>query len=80
LIADVGKVFDYGQMYVALSRARSLAGLQIIGFRVSNVKSHPAVGLFTKSLCQRGKGLVKSTLTLAEMHQIRSPGFLRHGE
>jgi hypothetical protein len=44
-IIEVGDAFDYGQVYVALSRVSSLAGLWIRGGRVTQrvIKAHPDV-------------------------------------
>ena len=44
-IVEAGDAFDYGQVYVALSRVTSLAGLWIRGPRVAQraVKAHPDV-------------------------------------
>jgi ATP-dependent DNA helicase PIF1 len=39
-----------GQAYVAISRATSLEGLQIIGFQASKVYAHPAVIEWSKTL------------------------------
>jgi ATP-dependent DNA helicase PIF1 len=39
-----------GQAYVAISRATSLEGLQIIGFQASKVYAHPAVIEWNKTL------------------------------
>jgi len=39
-----------GQAYVAISRATSLEGLQIIGFQASKVYAHPAVVEWSKAL------------------------------
>ncbi|KNZ54444.1 hypothetical protein VP01_2946g5 [Puccinia sorghi] len=40
---DLGKVFEKGQIYVALSRATSLKGLQVLRFDPDKVKAHPEV-------------------------------------
>ncbi|CAG8666357.1 13195_t:CDS:2, partial [Acaulospora colombiana] len=47
---DLGRVFEKGQAYVAISRATSLEGLQIIGFQPSKVYAHPAVIEWSKTL------------------------------
>ncbi|KAF7330814.1 ATP-dependent DNA helicase PIF1 [Mycena venus] len=40
---DLGKVFEKGQSYVALSRAASMGGLQVLRFEASKVQAHPKV-------------------------------------
>lgn len=40
---DLGRVFEWGQAYVALSRVQSLNGLKIVNFNRSAIKAHPAV-------------------------------------
>ncbi|PLW18880.1 hypothetical protein PCANC_12444 [Puccinia coronata f. sp. avenae] len=50
LCVDLSGIFEHGQAYVALSRARSLEGLQIIGWQASRVKCHLSVKDFYKTL------------------------------
>ncbi|KAF5383613.1 hypothetical protein D9615_003724 [Tricholomella constricta] len=47
---DLGKVFEKGQAYVALSRATSLEGLQVLNFDPSKVNAHPKVAVWSKTL------------------------------
>ncbi|KAJ7566934.1 hypothetical protein O6H91_02G124500 [Diphasiastrum complanatum] len=47
---DLSKAFDYGMVYVALSRIRSLDGLQLIGFDPSRIKVHSKVVSFYDKL------------------------------
>ncbi|KAG2222751.1 hypothetical protein INT45_013115 [Circinella minor] len=47
---DLGKVFEKGQAYVALSRATSLEGLQILNFDESKVMAHERVATFYQNL------------------------------
>jgi ATP-dependent DNA helicase PIF1 len=46
VVADLRGSFSAGQVYVALSRARRLDGLQIIGLTASSVRSDATVSLF----------------------------------
>jgi ATP-dependent DNA helicase PIF1 len=47
---DLGKVFEKGQAYVALSRATTQAGLQVLRFEKSKVMAHPRVVRFYNQL------------------------------
>lgn len=47
---DLGKVFEKGQAYVALSRATSQAGLQVLRFDARKVMVHPKVINFYQKL------------------------------
>lgn len=47
---DLTKIFERGQAYVALSRATSLDGLQVLNFRPEKVVAHPDVIEWSKSL------------------------------
>ncbi|KAG5418373.1 PIF1 [Candida metapsilosis] len=52
---DLKNVFETGQSYVALSRATSREGLQVLNFNEYKVRSHPKVVEFYKSLVDIGK-------------------------
>jgi ATP-dependent DNA helicase PIF1 len=47
---DLGKVFEKGQAYVALSRATSMAGLQVLKFDPKKVMAHETVRGFYAGL------------------------------
>ncbi|GAA5974457.1 hypothetical protein JCM11641_003225 [Rhodosporidiobolus odoratus] len=47
---DLGKVFEKGQSYVALSRATSLDGLQVLRFDPKKVAAHEKVVAWSRSL------------------------------
>lgn len=52
MVADVGKSFTFGQTYVALSRAESLDGLQIIGFNKNKIfVSTVVMEFYKKTFC-----------------------------
>jgi len=47
---DLGKVFEKGQAYVALSRATTQQGLQVLRFQKDKVMAHPRVVTFYNQL------------------------------
>lgn len=49
---DLGKAFEKGQAYVALSRATNMEGLQVLNFDATKVQAHARVGSFYKGLAK----------------------------
>ncbi|KAJ3554091.1 hypothetical protein NM688_g3284 [Phlebia brevispora] len=49
---DLGRVFEKGQSYVALSRAASMDGLQVLRFEARKVMAHPKVIEWSRNLEQ----------------------------
>lgn len=50
---DLERVFETGQAYVALSRTRSIEGLQVLNFDPSKVVVHPKAKAFYESLSKK---------------------------
>ena len=68
---DLGKVFEKGQAYVALSRATSMAGLQVLRFDPKKVIAHDRVRTFYSNL---------SRVELSEKNKRRMSGLVEDGE
>lgn len=47
---NLGRIFEYGQAYVALSRAVSRDSLQVVNFRSERIRSNRIVEDFYKTL------------------------------
>lgn len=47
---SLGRVFECGQAYVALSRVKSLTGLSLTDFSRNAVRAHPRVVAFYQAL------------------------------
>jgi ATP-dependent DNA helicase PIF1 len=63
---DLGKVFEKGQAYVALSRATSQAGLQVLRFDQRKVMVHPKVIQFYGKLATAESMASKQSKKLAQ--------------
>ncbi|KDN66508.1 putative DNA repair and recombination protein pif1 [Colletotrichum sublineola] len=69
---DLGRVFEKGQAYVALSRATSQQGLQVLRFQKDKVMAHPRVVGFYKKLYSAEQAVTKKPPSMAD--------FLHKGE
>ncbi|KAK5989155.1 ATP-dependent DNA helicase PIF1 [Cladobotryum mycophilum] len=56
---NLGKVFEKGQAYVALSRATSQQGLRVLGFDKTKVMAHPRVITFYRQLYSAEEALAR---------------------
>lgn len=64
---NLGKIFEKGQAYVALSRATSQAGLRVLGFEKSKVMAHPDVIAFYNKLYSAEEALGRKPSSIAGM-------------
>ncbi|EFQ24939.1 DNA repair and recombination protein pif1 [Colletotrichum graminicola M1.001] len=63
---DLGKVFEKGQAYVALSRATSQQGLQVLRFQKDKVMAHPRVIGFYNKLYSAEQAISKKPPSMAD--------------
>jgi ATP-dependent DNA helicase PIF1 len=63
---DLGKVFEKGQAYVALSRATCMEGLQVLRFDPSKVNAHERVRTFYSNL-SRAEDASKKKVKLSDL-------------
>lgn len=63
---NLGKVFEKGQAYVALSRATSQEGLRVLGFDKSKVMAHPRVIGFYRQLYSAEEAAARRPQSIAD--------------
>lgn len=68
---DLGRVFEKGQAYVALSRATSQHGLRVLGFDRKKVMAHPKVVDFYKKLYSAADASSMQPSTIADFIAFR---------
>ncbi|GFS13168.1 ATP-dependent DNA helicase PIF1 [Elysia marginata] len=72
---SLGRVFEVGQAYVALSRAKSLAGLRVLDFQASCVKADPTVLGFYSRLELRHRMMHNGVEDENEIFRPKPPAF-----
>lgn len=70
---DLGKVFEKGQAYVALSRATTKQGLQVLNFQKSKVMAHPRVVDFYNKLYSAEAALKKKAAGSITSYTVKQP-------
>ncbi|KAI0561160.1 DNA helicase [Gracilaria domingensis] len=73
---DVGGSFDYGQVYVALSRATSLQGLRILSFNPFKVRTHHKVRAFHDSVENEQREVKEEAVARVKKEEQNSDEFL----
>lgn len=71
---DLGKIFEKGQAYVALSRATSQEGLQVLRFDPKKVMAHDKVRSFYDSLYNISEAIKISTTSTVKKIASKKPG------
>ena len=80
MIADLGGCFTDGQAYVAISRARSLDGLQIRKFSRDKIKTNETVRRFYSAVKEGSVDAFIRTLTLWWAPLVQHPKHILQGE
>jgi ATP-dependent DNA helicase PIF1 len=71
---DLGKIFEKGQAYVALSRATTQEGLQVLNFRKEKVMAHPRVIGFYNKLYSADSAIKKKPMSIADFAHKQASG------
>jgi hypothetical protein len=76
---DLGKAFEYGQGYVALSRVRSLDGLKLLGFNAQALMVHPKILEYDKRFRAKSEQILEylSKKTPEEMQKASEEFIVR---
>lgn len=73
LEVDLAGVFECGQAYVALSRARRLEGLRVLSLNPARIKSHPRVIEFYRHLATLGPN--PQAIPLPTPPRLKTPAY-----
>lgn len=78
---DLSRVFEYGQGYVALSRARSMDGLKLLGFNPSALVVHPKIISIDSVFKKQSSQIVEYFITKndSDLQQSHQEFILRTG-
>ena len=76
LDVNLAGVFEYGQAYVALSRAVALESVRVRSFRPELVKAHPTVTAYYDWLAGGAKGEFKAPGSSAARAAPMGPNFI----
>lgn len=71
---DLGKIFEKGQAYVALSRATTQEGLQVMRFQKDKVMAHPRVVGFYNKLYSADSAIMKKPTSISDFVNKQSSG------
>ena len=78
---DLGRAFEYGQGYVALSRVRTLGGLKLLGFNAQALMVHPKIIEVDKKFRSKSDQILEylNKKTDAEMQKSQEDFIVRCG-